>query len=95
LGSNAEIAQFLSDHFPQVDFPIFGLSSLEDNTVYQALRKQMPGAKVRHNFFKYLVDENGIAVHFYPQQVDPISIEADIEELLEKRESVGHKFVTE
>ena len=44
-------------------FPIFGLSKLAENPVYDLLSKQLdlPEAesRVHQNFFKYLVDRNG------------------------------------
>jgi glutathione peroxidase-family protein len=47
-------------------FPVFGQSRLADNPVYELMSKQlnMPEseAKVHHNFFKYLVDRNGIGM---------------------------------
>ena len=42
----------------------------------------MPDNHVRHNFFKYLVNRQGMAVKFYDKQTEPLDIQDDIEELL-------------
>ena len=84
LGSNQEINEFLEQQFPDANFPVFGLSSLRTNPVYQKLRKQMPHQRIAHNFFKYLVDREGTAVGFYTKKQDPLTIEPEIQELLEE-----------
>ena len=82
LGSNEKIHEFVSQNFPQVTFPIFGLSSLKANPVYQELERQLPNDRVRHNFYKYLVDRNGVAVRLFSKPEDPFVIEPYIEKLL-------------
>jgi glutathione peroxidase-family protein len=82
LDSNAAIQSFVSEHFPQVTFPIFATSSLHDNVVYQTLQHQLPDEHVRHNFYKFLVDRNGVAVHMFSKQQDPLELEEHIEKLL-------------
>ena len=94
LGSNEEIQNFVSENFEQVNFPIFGLTSLHENPVYQQLQKQLPEAHVKHNFFKYLVDQNGKAVKLFHKKEDPLSLTQDIEELLDSRGARQHKLVT-
>ena len=84
--TNEQINSFLEDKFPQVDFPVFGVSSLRTNPVFQLMRRHLPDQPVRHNFFKYLVGKDGIAVDLYPKQQDPIFMESGIEELLEEKE---------
>ena len=37
LGSNEEIASFWSNEHPEATFPVFALSSLADNPVYQRI----------------------------------------------------------
>jgi glutathione peroxidase len=82
LDSNQEIQSFLHDHFSSVTFPVFGLSSLRTNPVYRTLQEQLPHQYVQHNFYKYLVDRQGIAQHLYPKSQPPVDIEQDIERLL-------------
>lgn len=89
LGSNEEIHEYLDEHFPHLNFPIFGLSkALPENPVYQNLQAQLPTQEVRGNFFKYLVDRNGKAVSFYTKKEFPITshtIVRDIETLLQEQ----------
>lgn len=88
LDTNAEINSFLQQQFPQVDFPVFGITSLMDNPVYRRLREQLPEEHVHHNFFKYLVDRDGRAVALYSKKQDPLTLTRDIEELLQERYDV-------
>jgi glutathione peroxidase len=85
LDSNEEIRHFIQNEFPQASFPIFGESSLKDNPVYKRLQEQLPEQHVQANFYKYLVDRNGIAVALYPKKRDPVTLEADIEALFKKQ----------
>jgi glutathione peroxidase-family protein len=80
--SDREIQEFVKTHYPQATFPILGTSHLPENTIYQELQRQMPDNHVRHNFFKYLVNRQGMAVKFYDKQTEPLDIQDDIEELL-------------
>jgi glutathione peroxidase-family protein len=82
LKSDAAVQEFLDARYPDVDFPIFATTSLATNPVYIALRKQMPQAVVQHNFYKYLVNQRGIAVKFYPKNREPFSLKHDIAVLL-------------
>ena len=93
--TNEEIAAFLKSNFGQVNFPIFGVSSLADNPVYTALRKQLPDAHVEHNFFKYLVDRQGRAVKFFHKKQDPLTLTEEIERLLDQQYGPPSKLVTE
>ena len=108
LSSNEEIQQYLTKNFPLLNFPIFALSTLEDNLVYQRLVKQQQeqeeeeekgaggGGRVRHNFFKYLVDRNGMVVHLYTKKEDPLTLSDDIEKLLQGDDDTRrrHQVVT-
>jgi len=69
------------EHHPKADFPIFAKSSLSDNPVYKKLKNHVTG-KIEWNFFKYLVNRDGIAVSLYTTQQDPFSFEKDIAALL-------------
>jgi glutathione peroxidase len=93
LGTNEQIQQFVSDKFPKVTFPIFGKSSLKDNVVYQSLKRQMPKNVVKHNFYKYLVNRDGIPIKFFTKAQEPLSLRKDIEELLDA--PMAHRHVVE
>ena len=94
LGSNEEIISFVKENFPQVDFPLFGLSSLDKSPVYQSIRKQKPEASVRWNFFKFLVDRNGQVVEVFDLKVNPLKLTDRIETLLnEDSHHGGQKLV--
>lgn len=94
LPTNEKIQEFISQNYPQATFPIFGLTSLKQNPVYQVLGRQLPNTRVKHNFYKYLVDRQGVAVKFYTKPQEPLSFVGDIEELL--KESPSHlKHVVE
>ena len=95
LGSNQEIQDFVSEKFDDVNFPIFALSSLKDNIIYQQLQRQNPDFQVQHNFFKYLVDRNGQVVKFFHKKQDPLTLTDEIEKLLDARGSRQHKLVTQ
>jgi len=86
LGSNEEIMEFWRQEFPEATFPIFAESSLQDNPIYQRLREQLPNEHVKHNFFKYLVNRDGIAVKLFTKKQDPLSLEPEICELLDQIE---------
>lgn len=94
LESNEAIQEFVHHNYPQATFPIFGLSSLQDNPVYRTLSRQLPHTKVKHNFYKYLVNREGIAVQFFTKPQEPLSLQSDIEELLGESSS-PHKHVVE
>ena len=86
--TDVEIQNFVKENFPQVTFPIFSVGSLVTNPIYQQLQKQLPGptGNVKHNFFKYLVNKDGIAIKLYTKKQDPLSFVDDIEALLLQEE---------
>jgi glutathione peroxidase-family protein len=86
LATDAEIQAFLQEHYPDTNFPVFGVSTLRENPVYQRLREQLPKESVQHNFFKYLVGPDGMALHLYPKARDPITLTEDIERALHKKD---------
>lgn len=94
LSTNEDIQAFLTANYQQVTFPVFGLSSLKDNVVYQTLQKQLPNDHVKHNFFKFLVDRNGKAVKMFTKQQDPLVLSEEIEQLLKQDQGTMHKMVT-
>ncbi|EJK46742.1 hypothetical protein THAOC_34576 [Thalassiosira oceanica] len=71
--TNAEILQYVNDHFPEVKFPIFSRGSLADSEVFK-LCKEMTGESVRWNFHKYLVNGKGEAVKSYGHRIQPMAI---------------------
>ena len=79
---NRDIQKFIQTNYPQVTFPVLGTSHLPENPVYQLLQQQMPGFHVKHNFYKYLINRQGIAVKFFDKKTNPRAIQNDIEELL-------------
>ncbi|CAB9504411.1 Probable phospholipid hydroperoxide glutathione peroxidase [Seminavis robusta] len=92
-GTNEEIQLFVKEEFPQVNFPIFGKSSLAANPVYLKFQRQLPNSYVRHNFFKYLVNRKGIAVEMFDKKTEPLSLADAIEKLLE--DDVPKKLTTQ
>jgi glutathione peroxidase len=84
LDNNEEIHHFLQNEFPEVTFPIFGTTSLKENPVYQELQRQLPDEHVQHNFFKYLVGRDGVAVALFHKRQDPLSLKPAVEEMLKQ-----------
>lgn len=84
LESNEEISNFWSNEFPEATFPVFALSSLADNPVYQSISRQLPDQHVKRNFFKYLVNREGVAVKMFTKKQDPSSFKDEILQLLKR-----------
>ncbi|CAJ1969939.1 unnamed protein product [Cylindrotheca closterium] len=93
LPDNNSILGYVQEKYPQVNFPIFGLSSLAENPVYDKLQKTS-GHKVQWNFYKFLLDRNGKVVGTYNHQENPLSLTGDIEKLLDESDPHSHKLVT-
>lgn len=89
LGSNEEILSYVHENFPQVDFPLFGLSNLDESPVYQSIRKQKPEETIRWNFYKFLVDRNGRVVEVFDLKVNPLKIADRIEKILHEASRAG------
>lgn len=96
FGEDRDIQRFVHTNYPQVTFPVLGTSHLPENPVYQLLQQQMPNAHVKHNFYKYLINRQGIAVKFFDKKTNPRAIQKDIEELLSvsSNTAITQKFVT-
>lgn len=65
--------------------------------VYQNLYKQKPGEEIKWNFYKYLVDWNGMARGMYDKKVRPLQLAGEIEKLLDEASQSGgsrQKLVT-
>ncbi len=76
-GTNAEIKTFCSLNFG-VTFPMAAKISIigkNSHFIYKWLTNKTANKKsdseVKWNFYKYLLDENGQLVDFYPSSVDP------------------------
>lgn len=95
IPDNEGIQAFVEENFPQVTFPVLGISSLKENPVYMTLKKQMPDTKIEWNFFKYLVNQKGIPVAFYTLHDAPLSLVDTIEALLSESNGNNHHYVTE
>ena len=77
-GSNAEIKTFCSLKY-RVTFPLAAKISIKGNNnhpIFKWLTKKEANNKfdseVEWNFYKYLLDENGQLVDFYPSAVNPL-----------------------
>mmetsp|Transcript_36230 Transcript_36230/g.51258 ORF Transcript_36230/g.51258 Transcript_36230/m.51258 type:complete len:121 (+) Transcript_36230:545-907(+) len=88
--TDEEIQNFVRKNYPQVQFPVFGTSHLAENPVYRQLHRSMPKNKIKWNFFKYLVNKEGIPVEFYTIKQSPLEISDDIEELLQDNANPHH-----
>ena len=82
LPSDSEVASFCQKNFG-VTFPLFATAAVKGDDA-QPLYKYLAsaaGEAPSWNFCKYLVDEQGHVVKFYPSKVKPLSPElvADIE----------------
>lgn len=72
-GSNEQIASFCQKNYG-VSFPMFEKISVvgkDQHPLYQWLKEQQ-GEEPKWNFSKYLIDENGKVVGFYPSGVNPM-----------------------
>ena len=77
-GSNAEIKTFCSLKY-RVTFPLAAKISIKGNNshpIFKWLTSKEANNKfdseVEWNFYKYLLDENGQLVDFYPSAVNPL-----------------------
>lgn len=74
-GTNAEIKTFCTLNY-SVSFLLAAKISISDHPIYQWLtRKELNGeieSAVQWNFQKYLLDEHGQLVAFYPSSVNPV-----------------------
>jgi len=71
------------DRFNDPGFVLFRKSSLVGNPIYDLLQEKIPGQKVRHNFFKYLISRDGTPVKLYDKKTTLLDMERDIVEQLE------------
>ncbi|BES71095.1 glutathione peroxidase [Marinobacter nanhaiticus D15-8W] len=87
-GDNDEISQFCSLNYG-VDFPMFAkieVNGPNTHPLYRFLKSEAKGLmgseKIKWNFTKFLVDQNGKVVKRYPPTAKPEAIRKDIEQLL-------------
>jgi len=80
-GSNAEIRSFCSKNYG-VSFPMAAKVSVKGKDIHPLFdwltRKEKNGvldAEIRWNFGKFLIDENGIPIRYFPSGVKPMSEE--------------------
>ncbi len=87
-GSDSEIAGFCLKNYG-VSFPMFSkidVNGDQAHPLYKYLKKEAKGIlgtqKIKWNFTKFLVDQNGKVVRRYAPMVKPQAIECDIKSLL-------------
>jgi len=87
-GSDSEIAGFCIKNYG-VSFPMFSkidVNGEQTHPLYKYLKKEAKGIlgtqKIKWNFTKFLVDQNGKVVRRYAPTVKPQAIEGDIKSLL-------------
>lgn len=90
-GSNDAISQFCSLHYG-VAFPMFAkleVNGPETHPLYRFLKSHASGLlgseRIKWNFTKFLVDQQGQVVKRYPPTTKPAGLRQDIERLLGER----------
>ncbi len=83
-GTNDEIKSKVikllgEDLFHNPNFVLFQKSSLRENPVYEKLRQLVPDKHVKHNFFKYLLDKDGLPVSFYTKKQTLLEMQREID----------------
>jgi len=93
-GTDAEIQAFCKTNF-QISFPVFAkidVNGSNTHPLFKYLKKKAPGLfgsrKIKWNFTKFLVDQNGKAIRRYGPNVLPEDIEEDIAEELGVKKTV-------
>jgi glutathione peroxidase len=88
-GTNEEIQNFCQVNYG-VTFPMFAkvdVNGADAHPLYEYLKKAAPGVlglkAIKWNFTKFLVDAEGNVVRRFEPNVEPASIEPDIEALLQ------------
>lgn len=87
-GVDSQIAEFCTKNYG-VSFPMFSkidVNGKNAHPLYQHLKKEAKGIlgtqKIKWNFTKFLIDQNGNVVRRYSPSVKPSSIKLDIERYL-------------
>jgi len=62
--------ELLPNHYDRPNFILFQKSSLarHENPIYDLLKHSMPQAKVKHNFYKYVIGRDGLPVQFFQKK---------------------------
>ena len=84
LNTNKEIKEYIENNFYK-EFILMNkvhVKGDDQDSMFTLLKEHIPG-EIGHNFFKYLVDKQGMPNHIYEKKDDPITIENDIIRLLE------------
>ncbi|KAK3793152.1 hypothetical protein RRG08_024983 [Elysia crispata] len=79
-GSNEEIYRFAHDE-KKINFPLFAKINVRDKDVHPAwlyLSRTSEEAP-KWNFYKYLVNHNGLVINVWGSQVDPEDVREDIQ----------------
>lgn len=87
-GTNDEIGETVeellgSELYHSPNFILFEKSSLKTNPIYKMLHKHMPHNVVKHNFYKFVINKDGIPVEFYKKKDTLKDIEAELETILD------------
>ncbi|WVZ87751.1 hypothetical protein U9M48_034341 [Paspalum notatum var. saurae] len=88
LGTNEQIAEFACTRF-KAEYPIFGkidVNGSNASPLYKFLKSEkggLFGERIKWNFTKFLADKDGHVVGRYAPTSSPLSIENDIQKLLE------------
>lgn len=90
-GTNEEIAQFCQLNYG-VSFPVLdkvNVNGDKTDPVYQFLKSKKSGVlgltRIKWNFEKFLIDQDGNVVERYSSLVKPLDIASKIDELLAKK----------
>ena len=93
-GSIGEINNFCVEKF-ETTFPRFqkvNVNGIDESILYTYLKRHEKGLlnqKIKWNFTKFLVDQNGRVIRRYSPRVKPDKIAHDIEKLLSKNKIKG------
>lgn len=86
-GTNEEIEEtvkgLLGEQYDNENFILFHKSKLEHNPIYKMLKKHMPEAEVKHNFYKYIIGRDGVPIAFYKKSDTLLDMESAIIDELE------------
>jgi glutathione peroxidase len=83
-GSPQEIEQFVRKT-KGATFPLFGkvaVNGKDADPFFEFLKDKFGIKAIPWNFQKFLVDRDGQPVRQYPSQIEPLSLEADIKQLI-------------
>lgn len=87
-GSNTEIQEFCSINF-DVSFPVMAkidVNGENEEPLFTHLKSEQPGImgskKIKWNFTKFLVDQNGKVLYRFAPKTTPVEIEEKIKSLL-------------